>query len=344
MAKNPTYREQLRAIKNSPLKPVYIITGAEEYLRETAITLIIKKGSSNGDEAVTVTKLFGDEVDADTLSVNLATYSLFTEKKFVIIKDAGKMNGECWANIERYAKEPSEIATLILEDEKLDKRNSSIKSILKNGAHYDFPLLYDNQLMGWLRWYAEKSGVALSNDAVQVLKDSTEPLLRNYVNEFEKIQLFAQQKKKLTADDITAVVHASRSFNIFDFTHALCEPDSSQVLKLLQQVFLYNESAPGIIVMIARHLTILLKIKLNSDKGLDRNTIARLAGITPFRYNQYAQQAERISVEEIQNLLEDTLEGDAHLKTGYQNDKMVLTVLVQKFKTAFNMTGQIQRK
>jgi len=337
MNKKQTYRERLLAIKNAPLMPVYVITGAEDYLRENAIKLIFTKSESAGKDSTAVKKFFGDEIDAGGLNVNLVSYSLFTEKECILVKDARKMNSECWQIIEKYVKEPRDTATVILEDEKLDERIPAVKYLKENAAWYDFPLLYDNQLMDWLRRYAAKLGFFMNDDALQVLKDSAEPTLRNYVTEFEKIQLFAQEKKELSADNIIEIVHSSRGFNIFEFTHALCEPDSNKVLELLQQIFLYNENIPGILIMIVRHLTILLKIKLYSVQGFKNNEIAKIVGLTYFRYKRYAQHAAQITIENIRTLLEAVLEADTHLKTGYRNDKMILTLLIQKFKSIFNL-------
>ena len=81
MATRPNYLEQLRKIQTAPPQPVYLITGQEDYLRETAINLLVKR--SDTDET---TKFFGDEIDADVLNVHLASYSLFTEKKIIIIR------------------------------------------------------------------------------------------------------------------------------------------------------------------------------------------------------------------------------------------------------------------
>lgn len=337
MNKKQTYRERLLAIKSAPLMQVYVITGAEDYLRETAIGLIFKKNESAGKESAAVKKFFGDEIDAGGLNVNLVSYSLFSEKECILIKNARKMNSECWQIIEIYVKKPRDNTTVILEDEKFDERVSAVKYLKKNAAWYDFPLLYDNQLMAWLRGYAAKLGFSMNTDALQVIKDSVEPALRNYVNEFEKIQLFAQEKKELSADDIIEIVHSSRGFNIFEFTHALCEPDSNKALEILHQIFLYNESVPGILIMIVRHLTILLKIKLYGTRSLKDNEIAKIVGLTYFRYKQYAQHAAQITIENIRILLEAALEADTHLKTGYRNEKMILTLLIQKFKSIFNV-------
>ncbi|KPK95960.1 hypothetical protein AMJ80_02710 [bacterium SM23_31] len=316
--------------------PVYVITGAEDYLRETAVNLILNKSESAGKDTIAVKKLFGDEIDAGELNINLVSYSLFTDKEFILIKDARKMNSECWNILEGYVKNPRISTTVILEDEKLDERIPAVKFLKENAAWYNFPILYDNQLIAWLREYAAKLDFSMNNDALYVLKDSTEPALRNYVNEFEKIQLFAQAEKELSEDDIIEIIYASRSFNIFEFMHALCETDSIKTLEFLQQFILYNESAPRIFVMIVRHLTILLKIKLYSARSIKSNEIAKIVKVPYFRFNRYVQQAAQISIDDILILLEAVLEADTHLKTGYRSDKMIITLLIQKFKSIFN--------
>ena len=161
-------------------------------------------------------------------------------------------------------------------------------------------------------------------------------MLRNYVSEFAKIQLFTQEKKKLSAEDMVDIVHANRGFNIFEFTHALCEPSVKKTLEHVQQILLYKENIPGIFIMIVRHLVLLLKIKLYTERSLSKNEIVKIAGIPWFRYDRYARQAAAVSIEDMQNLLEAVLEADIHLKTGYQDEKMIVTLLVHRFNTVFS--------
>lgn len=314
---------------------IYCITGADDYLREDAIEKIVQKGESGEDSTLTVKKLYGDTIEAEELDINLVSYSLFTEKKFIIVRNAGRMKSGCWERIKSYMQDPVATTTIILEDEKIDTRKSAIKSILDHAVRYDFPLPNDIQIMEWLRWYSAENGLTLSEDALLVLKEATEPKLRNYINEFEKIKLFSGQKEKLTGEDIISIVRSNRSFNIFEFTHALCEPDSSKVLEYLQRIFLFNESAVGILVMVTRHLILLLKIKLYRERGLKQKELKKITRLPGLIFNQYERQAARVSIPDLQKLLETVLETDEHLKTGYHDEKMALTLLIWNFRTVF---------
>lgn len=337
MAAKKSIKEILVSINDSPLSPIYTITGEESYLRKTAIDLILKKTDSSGGDQVNVIKIFGDDANPDNLNVELASYSLFSERKFVIIRNARKMTADCWSVIENYIESPSELTTLIIEDEKFDGRNKTVKLLQKQSVAVDFPRMFERDIKQWLRSYTGKQGYSFSNEALEYLMSSTGPSLWNYVQEFEKIRLFTGENKNIDIDDLVSITQATRSFSIFEFTEALFDSDSTRIFELLNKIFIYNESVPGVIVMIARHLNTLLKIKLYSDQNLSSNEFDVKTGLIRLPFNirpKYKKQAAQFSVKEIKQLFEALLDADTKLKTGRQQDKMILTLLINEFINA----------
>ena len=318
--------EKFETVNRSPLQIIYCVTGEEEYLRDSAIKHIVEKAKFSSES--TLLRFFGDELDHDDLNVQFASYSLFSESKIIIIKNAAKMRPTCWEIIGKFVENPTENTTIVLDDDKFDKRNAAIKSVCKTAYVLDFPALYDDQLLEWLHSHAKRLQLELTEEAAVALRESCEPKMRHLMNELDKIKLFSGDKTKLSADDIIDIVQTNRGFNIFDFTHALFGWDNSKKLEYLQKIFLFNESAPGIIVMIARHVTILLKIKLYSSRGLDRGNLEKVIGLRRWFLNQYFEQAKRLTIDSLKLLLEITLEADTNLKTGRFNEKMVLTLLI----------------
>ena len=324
--------EKFEAVKRLPLQIIYCVMGEEEYLRDSAIKQIVEKAKFSGESESTLLRFFGDELDHDDLDVQLTSYSLFSESKTIIIKNTAKMRSTCWEIIEKFVKNPTENTTLVLDDDKFDKRNAAVNSVCKTAYILEFPALYDDQLLEWLHLHAKRLQLELTEEAAVALRESCEPKMRHLMNELDKIKLFSGDKTKLSADDIIDIVQTNRGFNIFDFTHALFGRDNSKKLEHLQKIFLFSESAPGIIVMIARHVTILLKIKLYSSMGLDRGNMEKVIGLRRWFLNQYFEQAKRLTIDSLKLLLDIVLEADTNLKTGRFNEKMVLTLLVLRIQ------------
>ena len=337
------YKELLQTIKNYPLQPVYIITGTEEYLRETAISAILQKRDTSQDVYSSMIKKFGDEIAADELRILLSSYSLFAEYTFIIVEEARKLPSDCWDAVKQFMKEGSNTVTLILDDEKFDikreerkeTKETALHFVRNNAAYYEFPALKDKQITVWLKEYARQLQLKLTDDALQLLKDSSEPMLRNYVNEFEKLRLFIRNERILTVEDIAEIAQKTRSFNVFEFIDSLCDFRPHKVAELLQQILLFNESVSGILILIVRHLIILTKIKLLREYGIQKTKIAEAVGIAPYFFGKYDSQASRVSIAELQKLCEVVLETDTHIKTGYRNEKVALTLLLYQFKNIF---------
>jgi len=349
MIKNQSYRDKLLIIRNSDLKPSYVLTGAEDFLRETAVKMIVEKANTNGNEEVTISKFYGEEIEGDELSIDLLSYSLFSDRKYVFIKDAGKMKESCWEVIERYIKEPLDKTVLILEDEKIKKREKKTEEtnksesnigtlknfVMSNSLCLDFPLLYDNQVLEWMRKYTNKLDLNASPEALRVLLDANENNLRNFVNEFEKLSLNFPGRKLINESDMIDFIQVNRGFKIFEFLDSICETNGSKAINQLQQIILQNENTPYVLVMITRQLTNLLKIRIFLDKGIHRSKIHEAADMNSYVVRKCLPLADKISIDELIGLLESTLEADKGLKTGYQTDKMILTILIQKFISVF---------
>ncbi|MFC1556255.1 DNA polymerase III subunit delta, partial [candidate division KSB1 bacterium] len=252
----------ITGLESGSLRQCYFIEGSEEYLRRRAVEAVILKVRNTSDEEVQTIKIFGDEADADQLDVTLMSYSLFAEKNIIIIKAARRISASCWKTIGNFINSSSDMNILVLEDEKFDGRNKVVADAKKQKMIISFPELYDTDYLRWIKSYAKKSGFVFSDEAAQYLRDSTEPKLSNYVQEFQKLELFISENENVTLDKIEQLTKNTRTFNIFDFTDALFERKKTLSIELMNQVFTYNESVPGVIVMIVRHIVNLLKIKL----------------------------------------------------------------------------------
>jgi len=325
------------------IAPYYCISGSEEYLRRTAIDNIIGNIKKQSGDQLTVQKMFADEAGPDELELALASYSLFSEKSVVIIKDARKLKQSCWDIIDRFLDAPSDACILILEDEKFDSRKKSIKKIVKQKHMYDFPVLYDNERLTWIKSYARKKGFGISDEAAQYLRDSVEPKLTHYMQEFEKISLFLDENTSITLDDLKTVTRSTRAFNIFEFVEALFSGRKNKSIEYFNDIFIYNESVPGVIVMIVRQLVILLKIKLLKTGRSPGNEVLRKIGITRFHYEKFRQQADRFSIADLNDCLKAALEADTNLKTGKQSDKMALTLLVIRILGVFRESNAVRK-
>ena len=70
--------------------------------------------------------------------------------------------------------------------------------------------------------------------------------------------------------------------------------------------------------------------------GKNRQDVAKEVGISIFRIDRYMRQAKGIKPAEFQMLFNALCTADEHLKTGYQTDGMVLTLLIHKFRSIFS--------
>ncbi|MFC1564300.1 DNA polymerase III subunit delta [candidate division KSB1 bacterium] len=329
-------QDELKRLNRSEIKQTYVFTGAEDYFREAAVKVITGRIRNEIDKEVSIHKIYGEETTADELSVNLSSMSLFSSNKLVYIKSCSKMNKDCWNLIMEFVKDPSEGTILLLEDEKIDGRTDYARVLNEHADRYDFKALIPSEMYGWIKKQAGNRGLNIDEGAVTLLINSTEKGLHNYIRELEKIELFAGESGQVTEELLGEISGSLGSFSVFDFINTIYDGKAAEAINQLKKIFVFKESVPGAIVLIHRHLMILLKIKLYSEKGLSHKEIMSRTGLPPWFFKDYIRQAESFDISDLEELLETLLETDTDLKTGYRTDKMVMTLLVNKIISIIN--------
>jgi len=159
-----SYIDKFLSIGKMPLSLVYVLTGEEDYLRERAYEFILEKMIEVESKDFKPSVFFGDDLDADTLGVNLTSLSLFAEKQLIYLKYAGKMNKNCWEVVKNYSENPSDLTVLVIDSAKIDGRQGYSKILKKNSQWYEFKKLYPEQTLTWLNRYCRNKEINITDN------------------------------------------------------------------------------------------------------------------------------------------------------------------------------------
>lgn len=249
--------------------------------------------------------------------------------------------------------------TFLLSAVEVDKRRSFYKKLAKHAELQVFDRL-DSSRSGWeeeatelVRTKAKKRRLQLEGDALDLFVLLTGGDTRQIENELEKLELYAGEKRSVSAEDVRTLVPLSRAGVIFELGNALAACKLGRALALVRSLLDQGESAIGILlVAIVPTVRNLLLVKdLMERHRLPRpgaphyfsSTLNRLppeatahlprkkdGTVNGYALGIAAMSAQRFKTEQLLAGLEACLEGNLQLVSSQREHELVLTEIVVK--------------
>ncbi len=345
------YSDTYKKIKSGKPYPIYVLSGEEDYYREQCVNLLIDRFVDDATKDFNFNVLRGGDVEEQSLYNLLTSFPMMSEKRVVLIKEANLLTKNVKEVIKKYIKKPVISTVLILEAEsiKLKEENNNKKdkgankkdkvtkksksksfwAELKDKSLWlEFKRLYQNQIFSWIKRFTEKKGKKINQDAAAVLVELCGKSLRDISNEIEKIILYIGDKNYIDKDAVFEVTGSSKLFNIWELCDSVGQKKLSDALKIVDKMLEKGESPIGIIIMLTRHMSFLLKIKKYLNENLSDKEIAKKLKTYDSYVKKYIAQSNKFSESEIERCFGYLLHADFLLKRGVRNFLLLMNLLI----------------
>lgn len=123
------FQQILKDLKNKEYKPIYLLSGEEEFFIDQISDYIENNLLDEGEKEFNQTVLYGLDTDVLTVEAEAKRYPMMAEYNVVIIKEAQNLKKiESLAN---YAKNPSPTTVMVLahKHKKADGRSAFTKAV-----------------------------------------------------------------------------------------------------------------------------------------------------------------------------------------------------------------------
>lgn len=189
--------------------------------------------------------------------------------------------------------------------------------------------------MRWLLAQAGERGVQLDPDAARELADALGADMMLISSEFEKLLLYAGDKRRVTLGDVETMVLAAKQRSLYELTDAISSRDKPRALLLLHGLLNASDggedSAIGHLYMLARTFRQMLVI-LEKDVRDSRAIWQALwqgFRIAPFAADDLIRQARRYkSRRELSRALRLIARSDLELRSSPPDKRLVMERLV----------------
>jgi DNA polymerase-3 subunit delta len=187
----------------------------------------------------------------------------------------------------------------------------------------------------WLTAEAEKQQVRFDPDAARELADALGADMMLIASEFEKLLLYAGEKKRITLGDVETMVLAAKQRSLYELTDAISAKDKPRALMLLQGLLNASDggedSAIGHLYMLARtfrQMTVILEKNVRDSRAIWQ-ALWQGFRMPPFAAEDLIRQARRYkSRHELTRALRLIARADLELRSSPPDKRLVLERLV----------------
>ena len=239
MAKETTYEEIARDLKNRIYKPVYYLMGEESYYIDRISEYIAQTVLNENEKEFNQTILYGADTDIATIINAAKRYPMMSKYQVVIVKEAqGVKNID---ELSYYLQKPLESTILVLchKHGVLDRRKKLAAEIEKVGVLFESKKIKDTQLAGFITSYLKRKSIEIEPKASEMMAEFVGTDLSRMAGELEKLIItLPKGQKRITPEQIEQNIGISKDYNNFELRNALIIKDvfkANQIIKYFEE-------------------------------------------------------------------------------------------------------------
>lgn len=342
----PLTREQLREqLRRREIAPVYVLYGAETYLRDVAAKTIADLSFGKEDF-----RDFNDDVFSlntpDNIKNALAAADQLpmmaqrrvvkiTEVRVTASANKDTLKEDQFDALASYLANPSPNSVVIVVADELNRSRRVGKLLSEKSVSVEFTPLEDAELVKWANSKLDELGSQMDDRTIRHLIGTIGPDVRRLTIEIGKLSTAALPDKVINIDLVDSLVANVREIPNFDLTDNLVAGNKAKALKILSKIL--NDGAEPLMLLglLSYNYRRLLMVKDMMERGVDRSEVSR---VMKLRYNDqeaFLAAARRASLDQLKKAVVALAETDLAIKTsiggsGPKGSRLQLEMLVCK--------------
>jgi DNA polymerase-3 subunit delta len=316
------------------IAPLYLLFGAEGYLRDAAarrITDAALRGASLREFNETSFSLSGADVQHAIASAE--QLPMMAERRVVRVTDFSKLREDDEAALARYLNRPAETSVVLFVADDLDKRRKFSKTLLDACASVEFAAMSDNEATAWARDRLKKLKAEADERALRHLVALAGTGARRLSNEIDKLATAALPAGRVTMGLVDSLVRRSREHSNFELTDHLVARDRRRSIETLRRLLDDGVEPVMLIGLLSSSYHKLALAKALMAQGAPPGEVNRLA---PYQFDlreKFLAQARRTDARDITRSIARVAAADVAIKTslgggGVKGSRLQLEMLV----------------
>lgn len=317
---------------------IYVIAGKDDSLLNAECEKLLGRLIEPQQRATGLFNADPDEVLACDILDELRTAPFLTEKRVVLVKGADNFVSENRQLLEGYFDNPCPTGILVLTVNNWDARTKLAKKLPRIGKLIAVIQPGSRQLPGRLIQYAaDAHDKRFAKNAAELLIELTGDNLPRLYSEVDKLALFADTEKTITAGHVESLIGHNRLFNAFAVIDAIIAGNVAKAINRMRSMFAEDKSAGYTVVgAFAFHFRRMFNAKVLLEKGVRPAEIANRLRIWSNK-DDFFLQLRKLSLKRLGENLRWLAETDYAIKTGQTKPQVAIEQLVLKLAASPDM-------
>jgi DNA polymerase-3 subunit delta len=311
-----TRQELQRDLKAGKLEPLYLLFGAEDYLRNRAAQAITEAALKDAP-----LREFNDSgfslasVDVQQAIAAAEQLPMMSPRRVVRITDFSRLREADEGALVRYLSRPAETSVVIFVADDLDKRRKLTKTLLDACASVEFAALSDNELVAWGKDYLKRLKVSTDDRTLHQIVALAGTSVRTLTIELEKLATAAIDTGFITMEMVETLVGRNRELSNFELTDHLIARNRKRALQILYRLLDDGAEPLMLIGLIAGNFHRLALAKELMSRGTAREEVFRLVAMPFSKREDFLATARRADAHSLSGNIERIAAADYAIKT-----------------------------
>jgi DNA polymerase III subunit delta len=332
----------LDRLRKSGPAPVCLFLGPEPYNRERCRRALVDAALAPEDRESGFTRHDLDQVSLAEALDDARSLSLFAPRRVIWLAGAESAvprveSGEANSALEAYLREPTPDTTLVIESSRYDfegEDKPKLERVQKFFAavpvQVEFRQFAPEAARGMAQAFAKEAGLQLGLAELALLLEATAGDVARIAVEIEKLRLFAAGRK-ITADDIAALVPDAQATTIFALVAALGARDRTRALEILDMLTREGEYMPLALTFLGTQFRMALAAREANLRGAGQIQahFTRLgARIWPQRAREIEETVQAFPKARLERAVARLFETDRALRDARPDDRIVMEEMI----------------
>lgn len=315
-----------RTLRDRVAGGAFFFSGDEDYLREEAVGQVVAAYLDPATRDFNLDQLRGADVTADDLASIVATPPMMAEHRVVVVRDAQGLSVKAREVVEAVAKKTD--PGLILVVSGVIPGGSKAKfydELKKHAVSVEYAPLSQDDAPGWVMETArEELGVEVDPEAARALVGGIGVNLGTLGSELRKLAAYAQDRKRVTLDDVRAVGGIIPRQDRWAWFDMISERRFREALEALPILLESGENGVGLVIGMGGQLLKVALVCAGGQQALERE----LKPFQKWMARRIVPVARKWTLPEVDQALAELLRTDRLLKSASLNDRQAMEELL----------------
>jgi len=322
--------------------PIYLLYGPEDYLIEEEIQGILNRTLSQKERGFNYHLFSGEEHSGQEIVQAAQTLPMFSQYRFVLVREADHMDEKKVEALMEYIKKPSPSTCLVLYGQTTGSWKTHRKEIENAGKVTEYTRLKGKALVSWMKNRMKEKGKTLSDESADYLVEVVGDHLYDLDNALEKVFLSVGEKQAIELSDMEDITSEVKVSTVFDLTDAIGRQNLEKALGILEKAMeskaiLFRKEEEGskvsdpiplLLSMMAKQYWSMLVIKQMSSQRRDVGGLAKELGTSPWSIKKMMDQGRNFSEASLQEGILKCHQADLAIKRSRGPKDLLMEKLV----------------